>query len=95
MLKPSRDLVSYLMPLWIWQLHRLLGDGQTNCSKGFLKMFMQVELRISVSNLFHLRITKTTKSETTFNSSLNMTTKLHRWETRNPRKIMWRLFITI
>ena len=71
MLRPSRDLISYLMPLGMWQLKRLLGDGLTNCSKGFLKMFILVELRISVSNLFHSRITKTTKSETTFNSSLN------------------------
>ena len=71
MLRPSRDVISYLMPLGIWQLNRLLGDGLTNCSKGFLKMFILVELRISVSNLFHSRITKTAKSETTFNSSLN------------------------
>ena len=71
MLRPSRDLVSYLMPLGIWQLNRLLGDGLTNFSKGFLKMFLLVELRVSVSNLFHSRITETNKSETTFNSSLN------------------------
>ena len=71
MLRPSRDLISYLMPLGMWQLNRLLGDGLTNCSKGFLKMFILVELRISVSNLFHSRTTETTKSETTFNSRLN------------------------
>ena len=71
MLRPSRDLISYLMPLGIWQLNRLLGDGLTNCSKGFLKMFIPVELRISVSNLFDSKITKATKLETTFNSSLN------------------------
>ena len=71
MLRPSRDLISYLMPLGIWQLNRLLGDDLTDCTKGFLKMFILVELRMSVSNLFQSRITKTTKSETTFNSSLN------------------------
>ena len=71
MLRPSRDLVSYLMPLGIWQLNRLLGDGLTNFSKGILKMFILAELRVSVSNLFHSRITETNKSETTFNSSLN------------------------
>ena len=47
------------MPLGPWQLNRLLGDGLTNCSK-------EVELRISISNLFHSRITETTKSETNF-----------------------------
>ena len=38
-LRPSRDLISYLMPLGLRQLNRLLGDGLTNCSK-------EVELRI-------------------------------------------------
>ena len=71
MLRPRRDLVSYLMPLGIWQLNRLLGDGLTNCSKDFLKMLILEELRVSVSNLFHSRITETNKSESTFNSSLN------------------------
>ena len=66
MLRPSRDLISYLMPLGIWQLNRLLGDGLTNCSKDFLKMFILVESLISISNLFHSRITETTKSETNF-----------------------------
>ena len=55
-----------------WLLNRLLGDGLTNCSKDSLKMFILVELRVSISNLFHLRITETTKSETTFNSRLNV-----------------------
>ena len=52
------------MPLGLWQLDRLLGDGLTNCSK-------EVELRVSISNLFHSRITETTKSETTVNNRLN------------------------
>ena len=42
-----------LMPLGFWQLNSLLGDSLTNCSKGFLKMFVLVELHISISNLFH------------------------------------------
>ena len=71
MLRPSRDLISYLMPLGIWQLNRLLGNGLTNFSKDFLKMFILVELGISISNLFHSRLIETTKSETTFNSRLN------------------------
>ena len=71
MLRASRDLISYLMPLGIWQLNRLLGNGLTNFSKDFLKMFILVELGISISNLFHSRLIETTKSETTFNSRLN------------------------
>ena len=56
-LRPSRDVISYLMPLRLWQLNRLLGDNLTNCSKA-------VELCISISKLFHSRITETAKSET-------------------------------
>ena len=59
------------MPLGLWQLNKLLGDGLTECSKDFFKMFVLVELCISMSNLFHSRITETTKSETTFNGRLN------------------------
>ena len=70
-LRPICDVLSYLMPLGLWQLNRLLGDDLTNCSKDFLKMFILVELCISISNLFHSRITETTKSETTFNNRLN------------------------
>ena len=47
------------MTLGLWRLNRLLGDGLTNCSK-------EVELLISVSNLFHSRKTEATKSETNF-----------------------------
>ena len=59
------------MPLGLWQLNILLGDGLTESSKGFFKMLILVELRISISNLFHSRVTETTKSETTFNNRLN------------------------
>ena len=52
-------------------IEQTLGDGLTNCSKDFLKMLILEELRVSVSNLFHSRITETNKSESTFNSSLN------------------------
>ena len=47
------------MPLGLWQLNRLLGDGLTNCSK-------EVELRVSITNLIHSRVTKTAKTETNF-----------------------------
>ena len=59
------------MPLGLWQLNILLGDGLTESSKDFFKMLILVELRISISNLFHSRVTETTKSETTFNNRLN------------------------
>ena len=59
------------MPLGLWQLNILSGDGLTESSKDFFKMFILVELRISISNLFHSRVTETTKSETTFNNKLN------------------------
>ena len=58
-LKPCH-LILYLMPLGLWQLNRLLCDSLTNYGK-------EVELRISISHLFHSRITETTKSETKFN----------------------------
>ena len=41
---------SYLIPLGLRQLNRLLDDGLTNCGKDFLKLFILVELRISASN---------------------------------------------
>ena len=63
-LRPSQDLISYLMPLGLWQLNRQLGDGLTNRSK-------EGEVRISISNLFHSAITETTKSETAFKDRLN------------------------
>ena len=75
-LGPSYDLTSYLMPLGLWQLNRLLGDVLINCSK-------EMELCISVSNLFHSRITETTKSKTTFNNRLYfqiVTYLLKSWE---------------
>ena len=59
------------MPLGLWQLNTLLGDGLTESSKDFFKMFILVELRIPISNLFHSRVKETTKSETTFNNRLN------------------------
>ena len=59
------------MPLGLWQLNILLGDGLTESSKDFFKMLILVELRISIPNLFHSRVTETTKSETTFNNRLN------------------------
>ena len=63
-LRPSCDLISYLVHLGLCRLNRLLGDGLTNGSE-------ELELRISISNLFHLGITEITKSETTFNSRLS------------------------
>ena len=75
-LGPSYHLTSYLMPLGLWQLNRLLGDVLINCSK-------EMELCISVSNLFHSRITETTKSKTPFNNRLYfqiVTYLLKSWE---------------
>ena len=37
-LKPSGNLISYVMPLGLLQLNKLLGDGLMNCSKYFLKI---------------------------------------------------------
>ena len=70
-LRTSRNLIPYVMHLGLWKLNMLSGNGLTNCSKDFLKMFILVKFRISTSNLFHSRITETTKSETTFNNRLN------------------------
>ena len=70
-LRPSRNLISYLTLLGPRQLNSLLGDGLTKCRNDLLKMFILVELRISISNLIHSRIRETTKSETTFHNQLN------------------------
>ena len=64
-------LILYLIPLRLYQLNRVSGDGLINCSKDFLSLFIQAKLLISMSNLFHSRIAETTESETTFNIRLN------------------------
>ena len=71
MAKTKSQTLLKFSALGLWPLNRLLGDSLTNCSKDFLKLFVLVELSISISNLFHSRITEAAKSETTFYNRLN------------------------
>ena len=95
MAKTKSQPNSYLMSLGLWQLNRLLDDGLTNCSKDFLKFFILVELSISVSNYFIQVYQKPLNQKPLLATDETRTTKLHGRETRKPRKIMWRPFITI
>ena len=52
-LRPRRSLVRYLIPLQLWQLETLFGDGLINFNKFFLKTLRSAALRRLVSNLLH------------------------------------------
>ena len=53
-LRPRRSLVKYLIPLPLWQLKTLFGDGLINFNKFFLKTLWLVALRRLRSYMFHL-----------------------------------------
>ena len=52
-LRPGCSLVRYLVPLQLWQLNTLFGDGLINFNKFFLKALRLAALRRLGSNLFH------------------------------------------
>ena len=52
-LKPSRSLVINLIPLGLWQLKRLLGDGLIKFKILFLKILKLLEFLTLWSSLFH------------------------------------------
>ena len=52
-LRPRRSFVRYLIPLQLWQLKTLFGDGLINFNKFFLKTLRLAALRRLGSNLFH------------------------------------------
>ena len=53
-LTPSRSLVINLIPLGLWQLKRLLGDGLVKFRILFLKILKLLEFLMLWSSLFHL-----------------------------------------
>ena len=52
-LRPRFSLVRYLIPLQLWQLKALFGDGLINFNKFFLKTLRLVTIRGPGSSLFH------------------------------------------
>ena len=52
-LRPRRSFVRYLIPLQLWQLNTMFGDGLINFNKFFLKTLRLAVLRRLGTNLFH------------------------------------------